>query len=136
MLTLQGWLWQSLFVGFGGFLGAVARFGVNELVKRLLDSSPLAVFPFWTLIINISGAFIMTLFAAALAGRHTWCSPSLHLFFATGFCGAYTTFSTLAWETDRLFTHGHPWLGILNMTGTMLAGLLAVRLAIMTISLR
>jgi len=78
-----------------------------------------------TLIINVSGSFILGLFMAFLQDR-AFIHPNYRLFFATGFCGAYTTFSTFTYESLRLFQDGSVLLGFTNMIGSLIMGMLAI----------
>ena len=56
--------------------------------------------------------------------------PAWRLFVATGFVGAFTTFSTFEYETRRLAESGAPWLGLLNVVLSVAAGYAAVRFGI------
>ncbi len=85
---------KILFVMLGGSLGALSRYGVSLLATRLFGST----FPWGTLIVNLSGCFLIGL-SFALAERTSFMNPSVRLFFVTGYLGALTTFSTFALET-------------------------------------
>jgi CrcB protein len=86
---------KIFFVMVGGSLGALSRYGVSLLAVKLFRSR----FPFGTLIVNLSGCFLIGL-SFTLADRGvSIMNPSLRLFFMTGFLGALTTFSTFALET-------------------------------------
>jgi fluoride exporter len=114
---------QFLWVGLGGFLGAVARYGVSLLVARLWSGE----FPLATLLANVGGSFVLGFFASFSAGR-LGVDPGLRLMIATGFIGSFTTFSTFEYETHRLLETGAwAWAG-LNVLGSLGAGLLAVHL--------
>ena len=84
-----------------------------------------ASFPYGTFIINISGAFVLGLFMAFLQDR-AFVHGHYRLFFATGFCGAYTTFSTLTYELLRLFQDGSVLLAFTNLLGSLIIGMLGV----------
>jgi fluoride exporter len=110
-----------LLIGLGGFLGANARFIVAGWVGRMLGLG----FPYGTLIINVSGSFLLGLFMGLLHRRSLdFLQP--RLFFAVGFLGAYTTFSTFSYETLRLAQEGHLALVLLYSVGSLLLGLGAV----------
>ena len=112
---------QYLLIGLGGFFGANARFLVSSWAARLLGVS----FPYGTFIANISGSLLLGVTIAILHDRGLLASPQRH-FFVVGFLGAYTTFSTFAYESMQLFQNGAVLLGVLNIVGSVLVGLLAV----------
>lgn len=82
-----------LAVGLGGCAGALARHGVALLVARLWTTP----WPVATFAINVSGSFLLGLFVA-WAAAHTDFGPNWRPLIATGFLGAYTTFSTFELE--------------------------------------
>lgn len=114
-----------LFVGAGGFVGAIARHAVGLLVARYWAGD----LPLATILINISGSFVLGLFATVAAER-TSIDPALRLLIATGFVGAYTTFSTFEYETQRLVANGSIWLGLTNVLVSVIAGYVAVQLGV------
>jgi CrcB protein len=84
-----------LLVLIGGGLGALSRYGVSLLAVKLLGTR----FPYGTLIVNLSGCFLIGLsFALAERGLNIM-NPLVRLFFITGFLGGLTTFSSYAMET-------------------------------------
>jgi len=87
-----------LLVFLGGGLGAAARYGVNVGVGRINPTE----FPWHTLLINISGCFIMGVLTEAMALRFN-ASTELRLFLTTGIMGGYTTFSAFALDYALLF---------------------------------
>jgi len=93
ILTLQGWI----AIAAGGALGALARYSVGTWVAARWGSN----FPWGTLLINVSGSLLLGLFSA-WSVRRVGLPVELRLFFAVGFCGAYTTFSTFALDTITL----------------------------------
>ena len=108
-------------ISLGGILGANARYLVATWAAEKLGPS----FPFGTFIINITGSFALGLFMAFLQDR-AFIHPNYRLFFATGFCGAYTTFSTFTYESLRLWQDGSVLLALWNMIGSVLIGMVAV----------
>jgi CrcB protein len=88
---------ELLWVGVGGFLGANARYLLSGWVASRLGSA----FPYGTLVINVTGSFILGFFLAFAEDR-LWVAPSARLLFAVGFVGAYTTFSTFEYESIHL----------------------------------
>ena len=94
-----------LWLGLGGALGTVARYWVNGVVSRHFDS-----FPMGTLLINITGSFLIGFFATMTAPEGRWLvSPTFRAFFMTGICGGYTTFSSFSLQTLELAREGE-WL--------------------------
>ncbi len=106
-----------LWVGAGGFLGAVARYAVGGWMTRRLGLA----FPYGTFVINISGCFLLGLLLAVLDARTTLPS-SLRLLGPVGFVGAYTTFSTFEYETLRTTQEGHGGLAMLYVLLSVVLG--------------
>ncbi|HQI28892.1 MAG TPA: fluoride efflux transporter CrcB [Sedimentisphaerales bacterium] len=106
---------------FGGCLGAVSRYGVNLLAARLWGSG----FPWGTLIVNMVGCFLIGL-VFGLAERMAWLTPSVRLFFVTGFLGALTTFSSFAVETVNIANAGFRSLAGINFVANNAGGLVLV----------
>jgi CrcB protein len=110
-----------LAVTLGGALGALARYGLDQLIERRTFS----VFPWSTLLINVSGCFSAGVAIAALVDRHE-VSPSLRVGIAVGFLGAYTTFSTFAQETLDLARAHNYAIAFANISASVGIGLAAV----------
>ncbi len=90
-----------LAVALGGALGSVTRYLVGIGAGRLFGTD----FPWGTLIINITGSFVMGLFAGLFATR--WNLPqAARIFLTVGICGGYTTFSTFSLDTFYLIERG------------------------------
>ena len=107
-------------IAIGGALGASARYGVAQVITVPLDSFPWATF--WT---NISGSLALGVVLALVLERFP---PSRYAraFAATGFLGAYTTYSTFAVETDLLVKDGHAGIAALYVIASFVAGFIAV----------
>ncbi|HLG22290.1 MAG TPA: fluoride efflux transporter CrcB [Candidatus Manganitrophaceae bacterium] len=114
-----------LVVGVGGFFGAIARYLVEGWIGKRMG----AAFPYGTLAINVTGSFVLGLFVTLITERFI-VHPHWRLLIAIGFLGAYTTFSTFGYETNRLVEEGSFWLALLNIFLSVAIGLLAVRLGI------
>ncbi|MCR4865879.1 MAG: fluoride efflux transporter CrcB [Lachnospiraceae bacterium] len=84
-----------LFVAFGGALGAVARYAISLIPCK-------TTFPILTLITNIIGAILIG-FIVGVSSSQEGISDNLVLFFKTGVCGGFTTFSTFSLEAYNLF---------------------------------
>ncbi|MBA3716954.1 MAG: CrcB family protein [Actinobacteria bacterium] len=119
----------AMSVALFGALGALARYGVDQLIERHTAS----VFPLSTLVINLTGCFLAGAAVGGLVDRlhePTWLSVGA----VTGFLGAYTTFSTFAYETHDLLEGRHLALAAVNVlvsvgagVGGIFLGLLLVR---------
>ncbi len=108
-----------LFVGLAGSLGALTRY----LLGRYIAERVLAQFPLGTLIINVTGAFLIGLLFTLTTRKYM--SIPLQTVLATGFLGGYTTFSTMNWEGVQLARGGSSLLSSLYIGGSVLLGLLA-----------
>ena len=117
---------RYLMVAAGGAAGAVARYSVTLAVAMFWKRD----FPLATLLINVSGSFILGLFST-LAAERIAIDPLWRLLVATGFVGAYTTFSTFEYETERLTETGAVGWGVVNIVSSVLAGFIAVRLGVL-----
>jgi fluoride exporter len=87
-------------IAVGGGLGATARYGLSRALPTRGAGFPWATF--WT---NVSGSFVLGLFLVIVVARLA-SNRYVRPFFATGFLGAYTTFSTFTVETDLLLRDG------------------------------
>jgi CrcB protein len=87
-----------LAIGFGGFVGAIARFTISGFVGKATTTA----FPFGTLSVNILGSFLIGFLF--LYFQQTNLSPTQKALFITGMLGALTTFSTFSLDTVTLFT--------------------------------
>lgn len=122
-------LLQIVLVAIGSALGGVSRWLVHLAVGRYLGTG----YPFGTLIINVSGSFLLGLLLSFLSESPSDDSTSwigraeLRLALAVGFLGAFTTFSTFEWESNTLLRQGSFWAASTYMVGSLFLGLLAVR---------
>jgi CrcB protein len=119
-------LMPYLLVGLGGFIGANARYVVARLVGALFETR----FPLGTLIINVSGSFLLGVLGTLVAQKVMPNSESMRLALGVGFLGAYTTFSTFEFETHALLEDGSWLIATTNMVASLFVGLLAVRAGI------
>ena len=87
------------YVGIGGFLDSVLRYGINLLSNR---SYPIQLIPYGTLLVNCLGCFFLGVLVA-LFKKFNLNIQSLNLFLITGFLGAFTTFSAFGNESIKLF---------------------------------
>jgi CrcB protein len=113
---------KTLWVGCGGFLGSAARYLFGDLLNRM---APRALFPFETLIINVSGCLAIGILAGLAESRGVF-RPETRAFLFVGVLGGYTTFSTFGYETFQLLRDGQ-WLpGTMNALAQVFLGLAAV----------
>ena len=112
-----------LWVTLGGAIGSAARFWISGLVAERYG----ATFPFGTLLVNISGSFLIGLFAALSAPEGRWLvSPSWRAFVMIGLCGGYTTFSSFSLQTFALLQDGEWFRATANALASFLFCLVAV----------
>lgn len=91
---------EYLWVGVGGLLGANARYAVGRLTAERFGTS----FPVGTLLVNLSGAFVIGVLVTMLTARVA--DPAWRLLLVTGFLGGYTTFSAYSLEVVTLLLAG------------------------------
>jgi len=109
-----------LLVAVGGAVGAPLRYLTDRFVSSRHDS----LFPWGTFTVNVAGSFLLGLLAGAmLVGAGT---STAGLLLGVGLCGALTTYSTLSYETARLFEQRARLFAVANIGGGIVAGLIAV----------
>ncbi len=113
---------DCLVVGLGGFIGSVFRYSASKI------SIETNGFPIHTLGINIIGCFLIGLIVSWSA-KHTQIDPRLVLFFKTGVCGGFTTFSTFSLESQQLIQQGQYTMAILYILLSVVLGIFAVFVA-------
>src|SRR3954468_11702815 len=112
-----------LYVAVGSAIGGMSRYLLGGLIQRLLDTT----FPAGTLLINISGSFLLGVILRYAIETPTL-SPEMRTLLTIGFCGGYTTFSTFSYETvalleDGEWTRAGLYVGasvLLSLVGTLL----------------
>jgi CrcB protein len=115
---------KYLVIGLGGFIGANARYIIGSWAAQKWGTS----FPYGTFLINITGCFILGLFAT-LTVRYAW-NDYWRLLIAIGFVGAFTTFSTFEYESLQLASEGALAGAALNILGSVILGFLAAFLGV------
>ena len=113
-------------VGSGGFLGANARYFVGLWAAATWGT----LFPWGTLLINVVGSFVLGFYLTFVTERFTGRSTT-RLLLATGFLGAFTTFSTFSYETIQLLAQGATMVALAYMAASLLLGLTAVVVGLM-----
>jgi CrcB protein len=107
----------------GGCVGGLARYAATSAW-----AAPKGGFPWATFAVNVSGAFILALVIVIAA--EVAASRYLRALLGTGFCGAFTTFSSVVVATDQLFAHHHPRTALAYLAATVVAGLSASSLGL------
>ncbi|KXK41102.1 MAG: membrane protein [Chlorobi bacterium OLB5] len=102
-------MFHLLYIGIGGFIGAVSRYLVSRYISNLVP-----VFPLGTLTVNVLGSFVLGfLIYSVTAGRNI--SPEMRDFIAIGILGGFTTMSSFAYESFRLIELNQVMLFALNV---------------------
>jgi CrcB protein len=112
---------RTIWIGVAGFAGAVSRY----VVEGWVSSRARGAFPWGTFVVNVSGCFLLG-FVFTLLTERFLPHPALRSALTIGFIGAYTTFSTFAFETMRLGEDGAVLLAALNVAASVTAGIAAV----------
>ena len=119
-------------VAIGGAIGTAARFWISGVVANRFGET----FPLGTLVVNVTGSFVVGAFAALTDPDGRWLvSPSLRQFFMIGICGGYTTFSSFSLQTLALAQEGEWFRAAANSVASLLLCLVAVWLGHFTFSL-
>jgi CrcB protein len=129
-----GFMWNAFWIFIGSGLGGLARWGASGLIANRFGET----FPWGTLIVNVTGSFIIGLFATATGPDGRWLAkPAFRQFFMVGICGGYTTFSSFSLQTLTLAEDGQ-WFKaaansglslVLCLVGVWLGHLLALYLS-------
>ena len=115
-------LLNALIVGAGGFLGAIGRYSVGGLVRRI---APFATYPYATLLVNVIGCLAIGLLHGLAESRQVL-TPEFRLLILIGFLGAFTTFSTFGYELFEMVREGERLKALLTVLLHVGLGLLAV----------
>ena len=106
----------------GGAVGTIARYLLAGFVYRLAGTT----FPYGTLVVNVSGCFILGVLAS-LADKKFILGPDARILLMIGFCGAFTTFSTLIFESDNLLRNGQVIRAFSNILVSVVLGFILFR---------
>lgn len=121
-----------LLVGVGGALGTLARYGVGLAIPQSWQ------LPWPTLTVNLLGAFLLGALIEGLTrrGHDGGRRRAMRLLIGTGFMGGFTTYSSLAVETERLFAAGSRGTAVAYVAASLAAGLVACVVGVAAGSLR
>lgn len=112
-------MYPVLYVGLGGFVGAVSRF----LLSTWLQNG--SKFPFGTMGVNILGAFVLSFLTYSLQNTFQF-HPESRLFLTVGVLGAFTTMSAFSFETVQLIQQKEHVMFIMNVLGTNILCILSI----------
>jgi CrcB protein len=111
---------KFLLILLGGGAGSVARYLAGSTISNRFG----ARFPIGTMVVNVSGCFLIGLIMTLLTERQP--HPYWRLLLVVGFLGGYTTFSSFEWETYSAVREGGFWIGLANVVGSVVLGYAAV----------
>ena len=111
---------RYVLIAVGAALGANARYLVGVWASGRFGAD----FPYGTILVNISGSFVLGFLLSLSTGR-LQLSPEARLLLAVGFLGAFTTFSSYAVESLNLWRDAGAWRSLLNVLGNNVVGLVA-----------
>jgi fluoride exporter len=114
---------RYLLVVIGGGTGALARYLAASAIMTRFGGK----FPLGTLVINVTGSFLIGFLMTMLTERFKL-DPNWRLLLVVGFLGGYTTFSSFEWETYSSVRDGGLWMGMLNVVSSVMLGYVAVTL--------
>jgi len=117
---------RYLLVLIGGGVGALARYVAASAIMTRFGGK----FPLGTLVINVTGSFLIGFLMTMLTERFQL-DPRWRLLLVVGFLGGYTTFSSFEWETFTSVREGALWAGMLNVVSSVMLGYVAVWLGVM-----
>ena len=117
-----------LIVFAGSGIGGVIRYGMQSWIFKLYPFT----FPLGTFIVNMIGCLLIGTFYA-LSEKGNLLTPEWRLALTTGFCGGFTTFSTFAYENMNLLRTGDYLYFALYAIGSVILGIAAVYVGIITI---
>ena len=119
-----------LLVGFGGFVGSVARYLLGGWVMHHATQGK---FPFSTFAVNVAGCLVVGVLAGVVE-RYAMFSAEVRLLLFTGVLGGFTTFSAFGLDTVFLLRRGEAWLAVTYAGASVLLGIAAVWLGIRLIA--
>ncbi|HTL69879.1 MAG TPA: fluoride efflux transporter CrcB [Candidatus Eisenbacteria bacterium] len=116
---------KILFLAAGSLAGGFSRYYLAGFAQRCFGSS----FPYGTLVVNLAGCFLIG-FLSAVADEKFLLGPEGRVLMMTGFCGAFTTFSTFMLETGNLLKDGELFRAFLNVALSLAAGFIVFKIGV------
>jgi fluoride exporter len=112
---------KAMWLALAGSCGTLCRFGLCEAASKIKG----VPFPLGTFAVNVLGSFVFGFLYAAAQSKFNF-SPETRAILLVGFVGAFTTFSTFAFDTAKLL-HTQQWmLGLANVMGQIVLGMIAL----------
>ena len=112
-----------LWIALGGALGSVGRYACSSAAAHAFGET----FPWGTLIVNVTGSFVIGAFATLSGPDGRWLlPPDARLFVTIGICGGYTTFSSFSLQTLNLIRAGEFSAALGNIAGSVILCLAGV----------
>ncbi len=121
-----------LLVGFGGFLGSIARYAIGGWVLHHTVSWR---FPLGTFLVNVAGCAVAGVLGGCVV-RYEWFDPEIRLFLFTGLLGGFTTFSAFGLETTYLLRRGEFAVAGAYVVASVIVGLAAAWLGMRLVTWR
>lgn len=112
---------RYLLVMLGAAVGGAARYGIGAAVMQRFAGR----FPLGTLVVNVTGCFLIGLTMTLLTERWN-ANPNWRFLLVTGVLGGYTTFSSFGWESYQAIRDGSPLIGLANIVLSVVFGYAAV----------
>lgn len=112
-------MFNYIMVAIGGALGSMARLWVSTIVTERVTET----FPLGTLVVNVTGSFLIGLFAGMF---RSGASTTSRAFLMTGICGGYTTFSSFSLQNLQLLENGNYYYAAVNTALSLLLCMVGV----------
>lgn len=109
---------MPLLIGLGGVVGTLARYGLSIMYQRAALGWPVG-----TLLANVLGCLAIGVLSELTVARGSALSPELRLALTVGFCGGFTTMSSLIFEVTTMFRAGEYFSALCYGTGTFILSL-------------
>ena len=116
-------MWTYVWIGVGGALGSIARAWLALVVARIMGPQ----FPWGTILINITGSFVIGFFGTLTASAGPFAVPTdIRAFVMVGICGGYTTFSSFSLQSLELARDHRVGQALANIALSVVLSLFAV----------
>lgn len=117
----------SLSIAIGAIFGALSRFYLTEFIKTIFGDN----FSFFaTLMINLTGCLLIAYILTVALEKIRLISTELRLMTTTGFCGAYTTFSTYTLEAKNFVDQDNTLMILSYFVGSIIMGMICIKLGV------